>query len=110
MTQLSISKFDKPSDSVSLAKLASETFEIVAIESSNYDESKGYKITTKISYSIDGKNIKKFHTTRRAIVAFLDQPEVQEALAKKDSIGPLKCEMTKAKTPGTKDYWMLVDA
>ncbi len=109
MTQLSISKFDKPSDSISLKELKSEPFEIVAIEQSNYDEQRGYKITTKISYSINGENRKKFHTTRRAIVAFLDQPEVQAELAKNNSIGPVKCVLTKAKTLGTKDYWMLVD-
>jgi len=110
MTQLSISTFDKPTDSVSLAKLASEAFEIVAIEHSNYNEDKGYKITTKRSYSIDGKDMKKFHTTRRAIVAFLDQPEIQEKLEQGNTIGLVKCEKVKAKTAGVKDYWMLVDA
>jgi len=110
MTQYSISTFDKPADSVSLAKLNSEPFEIVAIEPSNYNEDKGYKILTKRSYSIDGKNIKKFHTTRRAIVAFLDQPEVQEKLDKGDTIGLVKCKKVEAKTAGVKDYWMLVDA
>ncbi len=114
MTQLSISQFDKPKDSISLAKLGNEVFDIVAIESSSFEKDgktdPGYKITMKKSYNIDGKDVKKFHTTRRAIVAFLNQEEITTALDKGNSIGPIKCEKVKAKTPGVNDYWMLVDA
>ncbi len=109
MTQKSISTYNKPADSVSLAKLAGQIFEIVKVEESDYDGQKGKKITTKISYDIDGKKQNKFHTTRYAIVATLDKPEVIADLEKGNTLGPVKCELTDSKKGG-KPYWMLVDA
>lgn len=110
MTQMNVSDFVKPADSVSLAKLSGQIFEIVKTEPSSYEEQKGFKITTKISYEIDGKKWNKFHTTRKVIVDFLEKPEVQEKLKGGNTIGPVTCKKVKAKTPGVPDYWLLVDA
>ena len=109
MTQRGIDELVKAADSVSLAKLAGQSFTIIKTEPSAYDGQAGYKITTKDSYSIDGKKQNKFHTTRYAIVSTLAKEEVQAALTKGDTIGPVRCELTKAKKGG-KDYWSLVTA
>ena len=118
MTQRSISDFEKVGDSVSLTKIDGEKFVIVAKENSDYEGKKGYKITTKEFYPCevqeDGKPIKKkmnkFHTTRHAIVSFLEKPGVTEALKSGDSIGPVFCEKVKAKNPGVDDYWILKES
>ena len=109
MTQRSISNYVKVADSVSLAKLSGQVFEITKVEDSDYDGQKGVKITTKISYDIDGKKQNKFHSTRYVIVSTLTQPDVLADLAKGNTLGPLKCVLIDSKKGG-KPYWMLKDA
>jgi len=109
MTQRSISNYVKEVDSVSLAKLSGQVFEITKVEDSEYDNQPGVKITTKISYDIDGKKQNKFHSTRYVITSTLKQPELRADLEKGNTIGPLKCVLTESKTGG-KPYWELKDA
>lgn len=118
MTQKSITEYEKVGDSVSLTKIDGHPFVIVAKENSDYEGKKGYKITTKEFYPCDvqedGKTIKKrmnkFHTTRHAIVGFLDKSVVTEDLKSGVSIGPVVCEKVKAKNPGVDDYWILKES
>ena len=113
MTQRSIADFKNTSDSVSLAKLKSAAFTIVAVEDSNYEDhgmvQQGVRITTKASYEIDGKKTNKFHSTRTAIVNKLRDPKLREALTNGDEIGPVKAELITAKKGG-KPYFDLVPA
>lgn len=55
-----------------MAKIDGQSFTIVQIEDSNYTQgdevTKGVKLTMKESFSIDGNQMSKFHTTRVAIV------------------------------------------
>ena len=111
MTQRSIADFKQESDSVSLAKLKDASFTIVAVEDSNYEEggtvTPGVRITTDKPHIIDGKPYSKFHTTRTAIVNKLKNPEVRAALAKGDTIGPVKAKEVPAQKGG-KPYFDLV--
>ena len=109
MTQRSIADFKPSGDSVSLARLNSAAFTIVAVEDSDYEGNPGVRITTKESFDIDGKQVNKFHSTRTAIVNKLRVPSLREALAKGDEIGPVKTEQVKAKKGG-KPYYDLIPA
>lgn len=113
MTNRSIAEFKTESDSVSLAKLNSAPFTIVAVEDSNYEDSgnvtQGVKITTKDMHNIDGKKYNKFHSTRTAIVNKLRDAKIRDALSKGDSIGPVKAMSVPAKKGG-KPYFDLVPA
>ena len=113
MTQRSIADFKQESDSVSLAKLKSAAFTIVAVEDSNYEDhgvvNQGVRITTKEAYDIDGKKVSKFHSTRTAIVNKLREPKLRDALTKGDVIGPVKAVEVPAKKGG-KPYFDLVTA
>ena len=109
----SIGEFKQASDSVSLAKLENQPFTITAVERSDYEDQgqiqKGVKITTKEKFKIDGKDYSKFHSTRHAIVNRLLDQNVLDALAKGDTIGPVRTEKVKAKKGG-KDYFDLIPA
>ena len=113
MTQMSIADFKQESDSVSLAKLNNAAFTIVAVEDSDYEDggvvNPGVRITTAKSYDIEGKQINKFHSTRTAIVNKLRNPKLREALAKGNTIGPVKAQQVPAKKGG-KPYFDLVPA
>ena len=113
MTNRSIADFKTEGDSVSLAKLNNAPFTIVAVEDSNYEDSgnvtQGVKITTKDFHNVDGKKYNKFHSTRTAIVNKLRDQKVREALAKGDTIGPVKAVSVPAKKGG-KPYFDLVEA
>ena len=108
MTQRSVADYATVGDSKSLTAIDGKPFTIVAVEDSNYDETPGVKIKTKEGFAIDGTTYFKFHTTRHAIVKFFSD-KVREDLNKGVSIGPVHTEMTKAKTKGVKDYWVLAD-
>jgi len=54
-------------DSASLAKIDGQSFTITHIEDSDYTQgdeiTKGVKLTMKESFSVDGNQVNKFHTT-----------------------------------------------
>jgi len=107
-TTMKISQFESEGDSISLLKIDGQPFHIVKIEGSAYNEDPGFKITTEESFTIDGVKWNKFHTTRRAVVAKLNDEKVRKQL-EIGKIGPMICKLTKAKTAGVKDYWVLQD-
>ena len=113
MANRSIADFKAAGDSVSLAKLEGKSFTIAAVEDSNYEDagkvSQGVKITTSEPHMVDGKSQTRFHSTRTAIVNKLRDPSVREALAKGDTIGPVKTVMVPAKKGG-KPYYDLIPA
>lgn len=86
-------------------------FTIVTVEDSDYTEgnetTKGVKITTKESFTIDGNEVNKFHTTRIAIVNKLCNSQLREDLAKGETIGPVKTKESIAKNG--KRFFELVD-
>ena len=92
-----------------MAKLESQPFTIVAVEDSDYEGNPGVRITTKESYSIDGKLVNKFHSTRTAIVNKLRVASLREALKKGDVVGPVLAKQVQAKKGG-KPYYDLVEA
>jgi len=108
-TTMKISQFESEKDSVSLMKIDGQPFHIVKIEGSSYNDDPGFKITTEESFTVDNVKWNKFHTTRRAIVAKLNDESVRKQLVI-GKIGPMVCKLTKAKTAGVKDYWVLLDA
>lgn len=113
MANRSISEFAKTSDSVSLTRIGDKPFSIAAVEDSPFEDGAtvkdGVKITTVESFEIDGKKYSKFHTTRTAIVSRLKSSELREALARGDTIGPVRALLVNAKK-GTKPYYDLVEA
>ena len=110
MTQKNIGQYSSVGDSKSLTNIDGQKFTIVAIEPSAYNDQPGYKITTKESFKVEGEDWNKFHTTRHAVVSMLNKPELQADLAKGDTIGPVVCKKTKAKTKGVPDYWVMEEA
>lgn len=108
-----IGEYESVSDSVSLAKLKGQKFTIVKVEDSDYQKgatiTKGVKITTLESFDIDGTKQNKFHSTRKAIVNKLSNEKLREDLIKGEKIGPVYCELVKAKQGGD-DYYELKDA
>jgi hypothetical protein len=94
-----------------LAKLDNKPFTIIGVEDSDYTEgnetTKGVKITTKETFTIEGNEINKFHTTRIAIVNKLSNSQLREDLLKGESIGPVKTIESTAKNG--KRFFELVD-
>lgn len=83
-------------DSVSLVKIDGKSFTPIGIEDSNYTEQgkedqEGIKITTKESFDIDGEEINKFHTTRKAVVSKLKS---LRAVVNSGELGAVKCVKT----------------
>lgn len=113
MANRSIADFKQAGDSVSLARLEGKSFTIAAVEDSPYEENgtvtPGVKITTLEPHMVDGKPQRKFHSTRTAIVNKLRDSSIREALAKGDTIGPVKAELVKPKKGG-KPYFDLLPA
>lgn len=111
--KMKMEEFKSASDSISLAKLKNQPFTITAVEDSNYEDggtvTQGIKLTSKESFTIDGKKWNRFHSTRTAIVNKLRDPKVRERLANGETLGPVKTEEVKAKKGG-KPYFDLIDA
>uniref|UniRef100_A0AAU7N494 Uncharacterized protein n=1 Tax=Nitrosopumivirus cobalaminus TaxID=3158414 RepID=A0AAU7N494_9VIRU len=102
-----ISQFEKESgNSISLARIDGQSFTIVSIEKSDYENDGEVTEGIKISVKEDFEGVNVLHTTRRAIVSQLTKVEVL-TLLKSESIGPVKC--VKAKSASGKDYFKLVD-
>lgn len=98
------------SDSVSLTKIDGQSFTPVGLEDSNYteqgkDDQEGVKIITKETFEVDGTEVNKFHTTRKAVVSKTKQ--LRDIINSGD-LGAVKCEKT---TFGNgKSGYKLVDA
>ena len=100
------------SNSVSLAKIDGQSFTITHIEDSNYTQgdeiTKGVKLTMKESFSIEGNQINKFHTTRVAIVKkFSNQKLLDDINSGRETLH-VKCVLEKS-TSG-KNFFNLVYA
>ena len=109
----SLSDYVTVGDSVSLAKIGEKPFTITSIEDSDYTQgdetTKGVKITTKEEFDIEGNKVRKFHTTRIAIVNSLANEKIREDVNQNGkSLGPVRCVEDKSKTG--KNFINLVDA
>ena len=86
-----LSDYATKGDSVSLAKIDGKAFTVIGIADSNYEDgnivTNGVKLTTKESFSIDGKNMSKFHTTRVAVVKRMNEPEIRQDVDEGQEIG-----------------------
>lgn len=102
------------SDSINLSELGEKPFTIVGVEESNYEEqgkapTPGVKMQSSEEWEKeDGTKVNKIHTTRRAIVSKVLNPEFLAAVESGETF-KVKCpkEMTKSKKGG-KPYFDLV--
>jgi hypothetical protein len=104
MNDIEDEKYEPKIDSVSLKKIDGMFFTITDVEESDYVEyvngaettTKGVQITTKESYTVEGKAENKFHTTRVKVVEKLLGKQFLEDL-KTEGFEPVVC----VKTPYT---------
>ena len=104
MNDIEDEKYEPKIDSVSLKKIDGMFFTITDVEESDYVEyvngaettTKGVQITTKESYTVEGKAENKFHTTRVKVVEKLLGKQFLEDL-KTEGFEPMVC----VKTPYT---------
>ena len=117
-----ISQYQQSGDSISLKKIDGQAFTIVKAEDSDYNDkgttTRGITFTTEEKFTIDGNEVNKFHTTRKAIVSKLqhvdddgkpNNTQIHADLDAGKKIGPVKCQSVKAQQGG-KDYFDLIDA
>ena len=99
-------------DSASLAKIDGQSFTITQIEDSDYTQgdeiTKGVKLTMKESFSIDGNQMNKFHTTRVAIVKKFSNQKLRDDINSGKETLCVKCILEKS-TSG-KNFFNLIDA
>lgn len=104
------------SDSINLSELGDTPFTITGVEESNYEE-QGKEPTPGVKVSVeeefekeDGTKVSKIHTTRRAIVNKLLNPEFLKALESGETFR-VKCPKEKVKPKkGGMPYFDLVAA
>lgn len=98
MNDIDDPKYESQIDSVKLSAIDGMFFTISDVERSDYTEygdgtptvTKGVKITTKESFTVDGKQENKFHTTRVKVVEKLLNEKVLEDL-KTEGFSPMIC-------------------
>jgi hypothetical protein len=99
-------------NSASLGKIDGQSFTIIYIEDSNYTQgdevTKGVKLTMKESFSIDGNQMNKFHTTRVAVVKKFSNQKLRDDINSAKETLHVKCVSEKS-TSG-KNFFNLVDA
>ena len=99
-------------NSASLGKIDGQSFTIIYIEDSNYTQgdevTKGVKLTMKESFSIDGNQMNKFHTTRVAVVKKFSNQKLRDDINSGKETLHVKCVSEKS-TSG-KNFFNLVDA
>ncbi len=107
-----LADFQTIGDSASLAKIGDKAFTVIKVEDSDYTQgeevTKGVKITTQETFSIDGKDWNKLHTTRIAVVKRLSQADIKESINGGTPMGPVKC--ISATAANGKNFFNLVDA
>ena len=106
MNDIDDEKYEPRIDSVAISTIDGMFFTITDVERSDYTEidkktgakttTKGVKITTKESYTVEGKAENKFHTTRVEVVKKLLGKKFLEDL-KTEGFEPMVC----VKTPYT---------
>ena len=99
MTKINDPKYADKIDSVSLAKIDGMFFTVIDAERSDYTQynddgtstiNKGVQLTTKESFTVDGKQENKFHTTRVNVVKEFTK-ELVVADAKIGALEPVIC-------------------
>ena len=99
MTKINDPKYADKIDSVSLAKIDGMFFTVIDAERSDYTQynddgtstiNKGVQLTTKESFTVDGKQENKFHTTRVNVVKEFTK-ELVVADAKFGALEPVIC-------------------
>ena len=94
-----------------MAKIDGQSFTITEIEDSHYTQgeeiTKGVKLTMKESFSIDGNQMNKFHTTRVAIVKKFSNQKLRDDINSGKETLYVKCVLEKS-TSG-KNFFNLVD-
>ena len=95
-----------------MAKIDGQSFTITEIEDSHYTQgeeiTKGVKLTMKESFSIDGNQMNKFHTTRVAVVKKFSNQKLRDDINSAKETLHVKCVSEKS-TSG-KNFFNLVDA
>ena len=99
-------------DSASLAKIDVQSFTITHIEDSDYTQgdeiTKGVKLTMKESFSVDGNQVNKFHTTRVAIVKKFFNQKLRDDINSGNETLCVKCILEKSSSG--KNFFNLIDA
>ena len=107
-----LSDYAPKGDSASLAKIGNKAFTPTHIEDSDYTQgdeiTKGIKITTEETFTVEGRDYKKLHTTRVAVLSKLGSNPLKEDINSGKVKMSMKC--VKAKTQAGKDFFDLVDA
>lgn len=104
-----LSDYQSSGNATGLAKIGSEPFTITNVTDSSYEGEPSVRITTQESIKVEGNDYNEFYTSRKAIMDTLKNPQLRQDLSNGEPLGPVKCELTKAKGGG-KDYWILVEA
>jgi len=110
----------KTGDSINLSEIGDKTFTILNVEDSPYTKdgeetagvkTAGVKISTEETWKKeDGTEVKKIHTTRRAIVSKLNDEDFRKALEGGEHF-KVKCPKDKVKPKGSgMPYFDLVAA
>jgi len=81
-----------------------DSFTIVKVVDSAYDDTPGIRLTTDKKYKVDGENFDEFYTTRKAIVETLSKPELRQGL---DNGGRLKVKIGTRMSKNSKPYFIL---
>ena len=109
MTQIKLSEYTSPSDSISLTNIDGKSFTVTGIEDSNYTDGEkttpGVKITTKEEFDINGEKHNKFHTTRQVVVDALSNEKLRADIESGGELGPVVC-----RKPDKKNYFIMEDA
>lgn len=104
-----LSDYQTSGDAIGLAKIGKTSFTITGVEDSSYDGEPSIRIITKEKIKVEGVEYNQFYTSRKAVMDTLKNEQLRADLQAGKAMGPVHCEMTKAKGNG-KDYWILVDA
>lgn len=105
----------KSGDSINLSEIGDKTFTITEVVDSPYKDGEtitaGVKMTTVETWETrNGDKVNKIHTTRRAIVSKVTNPEFLEALQTGETF-KVKCPKTLTQPKGKgKPYFDLVAA
>ena len=95
-----------------MAKIDGQSFTITEIEDSHYTQgeeiTKGVKLTMRESFSIDGNQMNKFHTTRVAIVKKFSNQKLRDDINSGKETLYVKCVLKKSSSG--KNFFNLVDA
>ena len=104
-----LSDYQSSGNAIGLTKIGSESFTVIDVEDSSYDDKPSLIIVTKKPITVEGEEYTRFYTSRLALLDTFRNTKLREDIKNGKPLGPVKCVLTKAKGGG-KDYWVLEDA